>query len=106
MLCKECNKVFTNPKGLAKALKQSNNITGRHHGNLEAFHSAAKEGCQICALVAVHLIEHPSAGGFQFTLGKPGGKDFIFRLFFDVGDGDGPRPLTFRLYPFNEGESR
>lgn len=105
-LCKECNKVFTNPKGLAKALKQNNNITGGHHGSLEAFHRASKEGCHVCTLVAVNLVHHPSASGFRFTLGTPGGKDLIFRLFFDVGDGGSPRTLTFRLYPFNEGKLR
>ncbi|KAK0724522.1 heterokaryon incompatibility protein-domain-containing protein [Lasiosphaeris hirsuta] len=103
MLCQVCNRVFTNPKGLAKALRQHNNVTGSHHNNLDGFRSAAKAGCHICALVAEHLSDHPSASRFFFTLGNPNGKDFNFKLFFvENGSPEYSWPLTFRLHPFNK----
>jgi len=111
MLCNECDKVFTHPEGL-EGLADSSNMAGRHHDSLVAFRSAAQEGCHVCAIAAAHLSEHPSAGGFRFTLGRSDGGVFVFRLFRHVEGDDGESDngperssLTLRLYPFNEGET-
>jgi hypothetical protein len=106
MLCGTCRKVFTNPKGLAKALKQNNNITGNHHDSVEAYRRAADdEGCHVCTLAVLHLAaRYPSARRFFFTLDKPGSsRDMIFRLFFQVVGHEDSQVLTFRLYPLGQG---
>lgn len=109
MLCRTCRKVFTNPKGLARALREENNITGDHHDSIEAYRRAADdEGCHVCALAALHLAaRYPSARRFFFTLGKPPGyHDIIFRLFFQVDGEEDGQALTFRLYPLDQGTIR
>ena len=79
-------------------------MLGGHHSTLAEFEVAARDGCDVCALLATHLRHQPGARNFHCGLGTGDpAKGFVFWVHFNVeGEEDGIR-LNFRLYEASEG---
>lgn len=102
-LCSECKRALSNPRRLARSIRDSTTIYGVLHKDIQGFEAAAKEGCHVCSII-VGSLDHMTRSNstldnVSFALGKPDGQDFILRLY----DGVSSDALTFRLYPPGEG---
>jgi len=89
---------------LARAIKENNNVLGGYHSTLAEIEVAARDGCDVCALLATHLRRQPGARNFYCGLGTGDpAKGLVFWVDFNVeGEKDGIR-LNFRLYEASEG---
>jgi hypothetical protein len=104
MLCRVCHKIFSNPKGLARAIKENNNVTGVYRNTLAEFELAARGGCDVCALLSTHLSHYPGARNFSCGLGTGNPAiGFAFFVDFYVDGEEYPARLNFRLYEANDG---
>lgn len=109
MLCGKCNEIFKGSKKLARCLQPNYDydpfIQGEHHGTLEQFEAAIKEGCHFCSLIIGSLDLQGSADPWKwthYTLGYPDGRALTLKFSYKLPEPGYSPTVDFRLCPADE----